>query len=301
MNCLNGARYLHEAINSIISQTYTNWEIIFWDNASSDESGDIAQSYGRKVRYFRSDTKDCLGAARNKAFVKCSGEYIAFLDVDDLWLPEKLERQLSLFDTNAKLGMVFCDAISFNEDGYQYNLFKRMPPARGKVFGDLLKRNFTGTGVVYKKVILDLLPFVFDDNFTMMTDYELALRVVNLYEVDYVDYPLVESRRHQESESYKKSFLTPHESQIFIDRLLDEQPSIKSKYNKQINYFIANINIKKAFELWDNKNRVEARECLVPYLKIPKVLIVYVSTWLMPYSFFRKFNFPSVSKLLSIV
>ena len=299
MNCLNGVRYLHEAIDSIFSQTYTNWEIIFWDNASSDESGDIAQSYGRKVRYFRSDIKDCLGAARNKAFAKCSGEYIAFLDVDDSWLPEKLERQLSLFDTNSKLGMVFCDAIKFKADGYQYRLFKRVPPARGKVFGDLLMRNFTGTGVVYKKVILEMLPFVFDDNFTMMVDYELALRIVNLYEVDYVDYPLVKARLRQDSESSKKSFLTPQESQIFIDRLCNEQPSIKSKYKKQINYYIANINIKKAFELWGNENRVEARKCLVPYLKIPKVLIVYVSIWLMPYTFFMKFNFFPVNKLLS--
>ena len=175
MNCLNGATYLNEAIDSIFSQTYTNWEIIFWDNASTDESGDIAQSYGKKVRYFRSDIKDCLGAARNKAFAKCSGEYIAFLDVDDLWMPEKLERQLSLFNTNSKLGMVFCDAIKFNATGYQFRFFKRISPARGKVFGDLLMRNFTGTGVVYKKVILDMLPFVFDEPATFKISLTLEL------------------------------------------------------------------------------------------------------------------------------
>jgi glycosyltransferase involved in cell wall biosynthesis len=302
MNCLNGARYLHEAIDSIFSQTYTNWEIIFWDNASSDNSGDIAQSYGKKVRYFRSEIKDCLGAARNKAFAKCSGEYIAFLDVDDLWLPEKLERQLSLFDANLKLAMVFCDAICFNTDGDQFRLFKRLPPKKGKVFGELLMANFTYTAaIIYKKEILDMLPFVFDGNFTMMTDYELALRVVNLYEVDYVDSPLVKWRKHQENVSNKKSFLTPQESQIFIDRLCVEQPSIKIKYKKQIDYYIANINIKKACTLWGNKNTLEARKCLVPYLSISKVLIVYVSTWLMPYTFFKKLNFVSVNRLLKSI
>ena len=115
---------------------------------------------------------------------------------------------------------------------------------------------------------------------------------------------LIEFNEHMGSSySYrtarKKSFLTPQESQIFIDWLCNEQPSIKSKYKKQINYYIANINIKKAFELWNNESRAEARKCLVPYLKIPKVLIVYVSIWLMPYTFFRKFNFTSVNKLLS--
>ena len=148
-----------------------------------------------------------------------------------------------------------------------------------------------------------MLPFVFDDNFNMMTDYELALRVVNLYEVDYVDYPLVKWRIHQDNESNKKSFFTAHpqESQIFIDRMCLEQPSIKIKYKREIKYYIANINIKKAFALWGNKNTVEARKCLVPYLNIAKVLIVYVSTWLMPYTFFKKLNFKTVNKLLKSI
>ena len=170
------------------------------------------------------------------------------------------------------------------------------------MFGDLLMANFAYTAaIVYKKEILDTLPFVFDDNFNMMTDYELALRVVNLYEVDYVDSPLVKWRKHQDSVSNKKSFLTPQESQVFIDRLCVEQPSIKIKYKKQIDYYIANINIKKAFALWGDKNTVEARKCLVPYLNISKVLIVYVSTWLMPYTFFKKLNFKTVNKLLKSI
>ena len=63
----------------------------------------------------------------------------------------------------------------------------------------------------------------------------------------------------------------------------------------------ANINIKKAFALWGNENTVEARKCLVPYLNTPKVLIVYLSTWLMPYTFFKKLNFPTINKLLKVI
>jgi len=170
------------------------------------------------------------------------------------------------------------------------------------VFGDLLMANFAYTAaIVYKKEILDMLPFVFDDNFTMMTDYELVLRVANLYEVDYVDYPFLRWRMHQDNLSNKKRLLTPQEAQIFIERLCVEQPSIKIKYKKQINHYIANINIKKAFALWGNENKVEARNCLVPYLNIPKVLIVYVSTWLMPYTFFKKLSFTIVNKILKVI
>ena len=76
----NTEEHISRSIESVISQTYNNWEIVFWDNASSDESGSIARSYGEKVRYFRSDTTTNLGDARNKAFAQCKGEYIAILD-----------------------------------------------------------------------------------------------------------------------------------------------------------------------------------------------------------------------------
>ncbi len=82
MNCLNGEKYLKDSIGSIYSQTYDNWEIIFWDNASTDRSDEIAQSYDSRLKYFRSDETYSLGKARNLAVSKAKGEYIAFLDVD---------------------------------------------------------------------------------------------------------------------------------------------------------------------------------------------------------------------------
>ena len=93
MNCLNGAQYIHEALQSILAQTYQSWEVIFWDNGSSDGSGSIAKSYGPKIRYFRNETTTPLSTARNHAISKCRGDYVAILDVDDIWLPNKLEKQ----------------------------------------------------------------------------------------------------------------------------------------------------------------------------------------------------------------
>src|SRR4051812_14335850 len=90
MNCLNGERFVSKAIESVISQEYPDWEIIFLDNASTDLSGEIAQSYGERIRYFRNEVCVPLGAARNQALSLARGEFIAFLDVDDCWLPSKL-------------------------------------------------------------------------------------------------------------------------------------------------------------------------------------------------------------------
>ena len=83
MNCFNGEEFLVEAIDSVFNQTYTDWEIIFFDNASTDGSREIAKSYGSKLKYFRINKTVPLGEARNKAITNASGKYLAFLDCDE--------------------------------------------------------------------------------------------------------------------------------------------------------------------------------------------------------------------------
>ena len=290
MNCLNGARYLHEALDSIFSQAYKNWEIIFWDNASSDESGAIAQSYGEKVRYFRSNVTTSLGVARNKAFSQCTGEYIAILDVDDVWLPEKLERQLSLMKANPRLGLVFSDAICFDDKGDRYRLFSAVKPKRGKVFGDLLVQNFMVTAtMMYRKSVLDDLLYVFDENFTMVIDYDLSLRVAYFHELDYVEYPLSKWRTHSSSQCSKKRFLMPKECQVMIRKLCSDLTGIESQYKKQIGYFtISQVHRQLAFEQWYKGDRSNARKYLLTHIKDTKCLITYLCTWILPFNTFDK-------------
>src|SRR5262245_45505527 len=96
VNCFNGEEYLQEAIESVYAQTYNNWEIVLWDNASSDSSATIARTFDGRLRYFRSEQHCSLGAAREKALNQTRGDLIAFLDTDDSWLPDKLERQVSV-------------------------------------------------------------------------------------------------------------------------------------------------------------------------------------------------------------
>ena len=86
MNCYNSDHFLREAIESVYDQTYSNWEIIFWDNASTDSSSIIARSYNDgKLKYYNADVNTTLGIARNAAIERSNGEIIAFLDVDDYW------------------------------------------------------------------------------------------------------------------------------------------------------------------------------------------------------------------------
>jgi glycosyltransferase involved in cell wall biosynthesis len=138
MNCFNGAEYLREAIDSVYSQTFSNWEIIFWDNASNDDSPKIARSYDSKLRYFRGEKTVPIGEARNYALQKTRGQYIAFLDCDDLWYPSKLEKQVPFFKNNPEVGVVYSDCNIIDENGqitmqdimngqfYEGNVFEHM-------------------------------------------------------------------------------------------------------------------------------------------------------------------------------
>ena len=99
MNCHNGEKFLREAMDSVFAQTYHDWEIVFWDNDSTDASALIAKSYGNdKVRYFHSPIKTNLGEARRNAVNVAQGEWLAFLDCDDLWYPEKLIVQMNALE-----------------------------------------------------------------------------------------------------------------------------------------------------------------------------------------------------------
>ena len=94
MNCYNGDRFLLEAIQSVIKQTYKKWELIFFDNKSNDNSKKIFFSfYDKRLKYFYAKRHTSLYEARNEAIKKATGEYIAFIDTDDIWIKKKLEIQ----------------------------------------------------------------------------------------------------------------------------------------------------------------------------------------------------------------
>ena len=107
VNCHNGEKYLSQCILSIINQTYSNLEIIIFDNFSSDKSKNIIDNFNdERIKYYKSSTKLSLYKARNEAIKKVTGEFIAFLDVDDWWSLNKLELQIKLF-TDPSVQLVY--------------------------------------------------------------------------------------------------------------------------------------------------------------------------------------------------
>lgn len=127
MPAYNSAQFIRHAVESVLAQTYTDWELLIVDDGSTDNTAEIIASYqDERIHMMRNELN--LGAAlsRNKALREAKGKYIAFLDADDLWLPEKLEKQLAFMQQNG-YAFTFTDYRIINEDGTPQNKILHMP------------------------------------------------------------------------------------------------------------------------------------------------------------------------------
>lgn len=139
MNVRNGAAFLREALDSVIAQSFDDWELIVWDDCSADNSADIVRDYhDPRIQYFLSPQDTSLGKARDHAIRQATGPWLAFLDQDDVWLPYKLEEQLALAEDG--VGIIYGRTVMFRAKGtigdYDY-AHEFTPLPEGDIFTQL--------------------------------------------------------------------------------------------------------------------------------------------------------------------
>ncbi len=263
MNCHNGAAYLREAIASVRSQTVADWEIIFWDDASTDGSGDLAQGFhDSRIRYFRTPVKIPLGQARTHAFAAARGEFLAMLDVDDRWMPEKSARQLSCFEANTGVTLAHCDTRVFDDQGLSFRVFGQRPPVGGQVFGDLLRLYYLFTvSVMVRRAGLGDPPW-FEPTLDMCHDKALFLRAAYAGEVGYVPEVLAEYRMHGSSWSQTRHDLLAAEDLRILQSWRERVPDFDVSYGEQIREYQAGIDWRMALSLWRLGEAAQARQKL---------------------------------------
>lgn len=219
MNCYNGEKYLHESLKSVLNQHFKNWELIFFDNCSTDKSKNICKKYkDKRIKYFKSHKKIPLGLARKKALAKAKGYYIAFLDVDDLWDRNKLSKQLNSLKGN-KIGFSISNSTFFNENKSK-NLYDNNRSFKKKVFYDLISNYFISFDtVIIKKKYLNKLSHTIDERFNIIHDLDLIIRLSSISEMSYVPLSLSKWRMSNNSESFNKLKRIIDEKKIFISKL----------------------------------------------------------------------------------
>jgi len=258
MNCFNGERYLRESIDSIFSQTYQNWELVFWDNQSTDKSKAIFDSYqDSRLKYYYAPEHTDLGGGRANAFKYLSGDYIAVLDTDDLWLSSKLEKQIQLF-ADPDVGVAISDTLFFNETD-ERALYDGHYPPEGNVFRELLTGYFVSLEtLMLRKSVVDRLDYGFDADFSFIADFDLVLRSAQISKLAIYKEVLAKWRVHEESDSWQSSVSFSEERERWVEKQAKQDSSFLDKYKKEISILHSKNFLLMAINSLSKNERVSA-------------------------------------------
>lgn len=257
----NLANYICESIDSVLSQTYKDFEIIVVDDGSIDNTRDVLAKYNGIIRYFYQENKG-ISAAINRGVKEYKGDYIAYLGVDDIWLPDHLNLQVNILDTNPEVAMTFSDAESFDEKGVirvsfrsseppcllpdknslQYKIANTRLNDCSQFKGNFYKDFLIGNCAVSSSVLMRRKCFEeignFDVNLPMNQDYDLWIRIAKRYSLFYLNKVTVRYRVRDDSASGSREIRAyryrEHDAVMLKKHLNDSPDEYKALIRKRI-------------------------------------------------------------------
>lgn len=271
----NAEDFIAKTINSILRQTYNYFEVLVLDDGSSDNTASLVKDIAKKdnrIKYFYQSNQG-LAYSRNRLSQMASGEYIAFLDHDDEWLPEKLKIQIDLFKRRSNCALIYGNVLNVFSDGRNSSTyFANRKPHRGKVFYEyLIEGNFVPQpSIILKTEILrEYLPFNAD--FKIAVDWELLLRLARDHSFDYVEEVVAIYNFHDNRATAKNPFLEIEEILSIMDYWYKNDPKLQQAYKKQFLRSKAKVNLQKAYLYQSNKNYLKELGELVSCLRIDPI------------------------------
>jgi glycosyltransferase involved in cell wall biosynthesis len=258
----NSSAFLGDAVESVLAQTFLDHEILVVDDGSTDETPEVAATFGDKIRYFRQEHSG-PAAARNNGIAESKGRFVAFLDSDDIWLPEKLEKQLAMFESDPGIGLVTTNHQGFTAEG-------ECPPWKSKgprLFGErnvataiFLHSNIGTPTVMVPKRVLDEVGG-FEEGLQIGEDDNLWIRIAASYRVALVEDVLVRIRLRSDS-------ITRDGDRFFEDVgknitwLCERYPTVRPLIQDAIPTKLSDYNTEFGCYLFRNERFPEAREAL---------------------------------------
>ena len=257
MNCFDGETYLPEALDSVLAQTFEDWEIVFWDNQSTDRSAEIFKSYADpRFRYWYAPDHTLLYEARNYAIERARGEFIAILDTDDWWLPQKLEKQLPLF-SDPSVGFTCTNfwVASLLRNKTWLALTRSVPT--GWVLHELLHHYSVALlTLVMRRSALESLDYHCDPRYHIIGDFDLVLRLAENWKMDYLTEPVAVNREHWSNETRKDPGRLAREMTVWLKEAKEREPMASSP---NLRYVEWNLTYSRAVHMIHSGERSAAR------------------------------------------
>ena len=266
--CYNAESFLEETLQSIFAQTDPDWELVIVNDASTDGTDALIRSHiaaGRPIVYDPLSSNVGLGAARNRALARSSGELIAFIDHDDVWHPKKLACQVPLFDADPRVGLVYSDCVNVWEHGEWFRQFDRLRPCEGEAFPALLAQYPVSiqTVVIRRRALEDGL-VGFDPRFRVLEDMEFVLRLSRRWRLAVVRDPLAWIKMRRDSATWTLRDRWPVEMRLILEALRAD-PEIERRHPEALARFVFEIARMEARIAWERGRRADALACLEPY------------------------------------
>lgn len=286
VNCHNGEKYLADCLESILKQKYKNYEIILYDNFSTDNSKIIANNFkDDRIKLFSSNKKLHLYDARNEAINNASGELIAFLDVDDWWDENYLISRAKKFD-DYNYDIFYTNTLIFYEKNKRFSKYKDYILPAGKIYEKLAKDYcIIISGLILRRKIFNKIGG-FNPKFNIIGDFDFVMRASKTYNFHALDEPLIFYRMHQNNFSKKNSSIFFEEFRLWFKNQLDckDQDFLDNKkyFQKRLLFLEINhllLNKDKNFDLLKKiilyPNILQKLKFMIGFM-LPKVLIKYL-------------------------
>ena len=275
----NSAAYLKEAIDSVLAQEYKNFEIIIVDDGSTYNTKqlveDLQSHNSQSIKYIYQQNRG-PAPARNNGIKHADGQYIAFLDADDIWLPDKLAKQMPCFTQKPQTGFVYCDNLFVNENNRLIeNYIRKIELLEGSILLELFNDFFIITsGIVLKRECFDAIG-LFDEKLLVGEDYEFFLRLAKNYQAGVIKERLFRRRVHAQSLSRKDYALDARNDINTLIVFLRNNPAFYQQHRAQGSSRIANYYFDFAYRLLEDGKNFLAFQNLISSLRYQRSLRIF--------------------------
>lgn len=265
----NRNEYICEAIDSVLAQTYKNYEIIVVDDGSTIDVKRVLEPYMGKIKYIYQENKG-LAAARNTGIKNSNGKYLAFLDDDDLFEPRKLEFQVPILEYNSEVGFVYSDCYEF-ETKNTAEMRLNLAVGRDKLSREFAKLFFMSWNVRVPTVLIRRKCFkdvgLFDESLPQHEDGDMLLRIALQWQVKFSDYPSARVRNHAGSMSLNKIELRTSLIKS-AEKILNLYPDFKIDLGADANKTLAYFHYILAQAYLKEYQRTKARDEFISCIKL---------------------------------
>jgi len=297
--CFDAASYISPAIESILGQTFKDFEVIVVDDGSADRTKEVLSKYNGKIKYIYQENRGAA-VARNRGIFGSKGKYLAFCDADDIWEKDKLYQQVLLFDKNPDLGLCAGNGIFINQDGTEINKLVSENRRRDKnknriqwldMEDFILNMQIYPSTLMVRKAAIEKTGLLFDQNLFPSENVLMELKIMQFYKAIFLNKILIKRRFLINSASHNKGKVNryaqikifkaalqeyPTHRKVILKRLIHSKYSVARRELRDGNFKAAKAQLIECTKLnkllgrnyFKNNNSfvIKLRKILIPYI-----------------------------------